>query len=139
MTYDASNRKDIRRAEKLTEELNRERINFLGAALTTKAGRAYFYHLIAECHAFVNVPSFEPYRDYTALGERNVGLRLFNEILTNFPDALIQMQKEENERLYITAARDARADAANNATRDPSELDYSRPDPYDGYVGEHNE
>jgi hypothetical protein len=134
MTYDATNRKDIRRAQKAADELERTRVEFLSAAMRTKQGRAWFYHFLADCHAFNNAPTFESNRDYFQFGERNVGLRIFNEILTHFPDSIILMQKEENERVYLSTVRDANADAVKSAD-DAADADsiYDDPKPGDAY------
>ncbi len=99
MTYDASSRKDIRAAEKSAARLANDRLQFLRAALSTREGRAWFYHFLADCGVFHVDPVFEPHRDYFLLGQRNVGMRIFAEIKTNCPDQFILMEREENVRL----------------------------------------
>lgn len=104
MSYDATNRKDIRKAEKAEAELTRTRVEFLRAALSTKQGRTWFYHFLTDCHIFSDPFSGEPYREAYLKGERNVGLRIFAEISQYCPDQYITMIKEENERLAQSLA-----------------------------------
>ncbi len=58
MTYDASNRKDIRRAEKEARAQEVERINYLCAAMTTRQGRHWFHDLLWFCGFFRGEVSF---------------------------------------------------------------------------------
>jgi len=103
--YDASNRKDIREAEKAAARIERDRIEFLTAALSTVQGRTWFYHFLEDSHLFSDPFSGDPYREAYLKGERNVGLRIFAEISQHCPNQYIQMIKEANERLNHAAAR----------------------------------
>jgi hypothetical protein len=106
--YDPTSRKDIRRAEKAYEALAQQRTDFLCAALSTVQGRAWFYHFLSECGALVIAPCFEPNRDYFDQGQRNVGLRILNEILTHCPEQYTQMRKEEYVRLQSISPAEQR-------------------------------
>jgi hypothetical protein len=92
--YDASNRKDIRRAEKAAQQIERARIDFLHASLGTPQGRVWFHDLLSRCHLFSDPFSGESLMEAYLKGERNVGLRIFAEILENCPDQYILMMKE---------------------------------------------
>ena len=113
MTYDASNRKQIRVAEKAAADLNAQRIEFLRAALNTIQGRTWFYHFLADCGIFHIDPTFEPHRDYFALGLRNAGMKTFSEIKSHCPDLYILMEQQEHARLISLAAASERASGTN--------------------------
>lgn len=118
MTYDASNRKQIRVAEKAASQLEAQRIEFLRAALGTIQGRTWFYHFLADCGVFQIDPTFEPHRDYFALGMRNVGMKTFSEIKTHCPDLYILLEQQEHARLISLAAATERA-SGTDPGRDP--------------------
>ena len=98
MPYDASNRKDIRRAEKDAKADEIARIDFLRAAMSTIQGRAWFYNLLEFCHLFTDPFSGQALLEAYSKGERNVGLRIFADLLAHCPDYYIQMVKDANDR-----------------------------------------
>lgn len=103
MMYDASNRKDIRRAEKAARIAEAERINYLKAAMSTVAGRNWFCDLLEACHLFSDPFTADPLREAYSKGERNVGLRLFSDIIAHCPDYYILMMREANARRIESA------------------------------------
>lgn len=113
MTYNASNTKDIRRAEKASRQAELDRVNFLVGAMSIPQGRAWVYTLLDECHLFASEFIADPYLKYWRDGERNVGLRLFADISRHCPDSYILMIKEANDRRII-------ADIAANRDHDPA-------------------
>ena len=121
MTYDASNRKDIRAAQKAAERLDEDRLLFLRTSMDTPNGRRFFFHLLATCACFVDIPTFDPHHDYFSAGRRSVGLQLMAEILTHCPDQYILMTGEENARLAAAAER--------SRSPNPGRDDTGRPEP----------
>ena len=113
MPYDASNRKQIRVAEKAARRADLDRVEFVRAAMATTQGRTWFFYLLESCHVENQPPTFEPHRDYFMFGERNVGLRIKADILTHCPDQYIQMIKESNARDTLADARTERAGSPN--------------------------
>ena len=113
MPYDASNRKQIRVAEKAARRVELDRVEFVRAAMNTVQGRTWFFHLLSDCHVESQPPTFEPNRDYFMFGERNVGLRIKADILTHCPDQYIQMIKESNARDTLADARTEHAGSPN--------------------------
>lgn len=137
MPYDASNRKDIRRAEKDAKLDETLRIDFLRAAMSTSQGRAYFYSELEFCHLFADPFTGSALLEAYRKGERNVGLRTFADLLAHCPDYYIQMVKEANDR---RTARDSRP--STDSDPDPAASERSsiadggwdpegRPDSYD--------
>jgi hypothetical protein len=141
MTYDASNRKDIRKAEKRAAEVDRARAEFLRHAMSTTAGRLWFHDLLTECGVFRVDPTFDPHRDYFLLGIRNIGLRIFAEIQATTPDLYILMEQEAYARSIADTVRDGTDRSAgpgrgeypgspNGGWNDPGpDADISTPDP----------
>ena len=122
MPYDASNRKDIRRAEKEARVVEVRALDYLKAAMTVPQGRAWFHDLLESCHCFNEVPNWEPYQEMYYKGMRNVGLRIFADITAHCPDDYITMMKEANARRIERDIRDARAAERNT---DPSTAEYA--------------
>lgn len=129
MTYDASNRKQIRAAEKSADRLDQDRVEFIRAALATTQGRTWFYHFLADCGVFQIDPTFEPHRDYFALGMRNVGMKVFSDIKSHCPDLYILMEQQEHARIISLAAATERSGSSHHG-RDPSRCG-ERGDPSD--------
>jgi hypothetical protein len=94
----ATNRKSIREAEKAAAEFEQHRINFLVSAMGLPQGRLWFHDLLTFCQCFTVAPTFETNRDYLALGQRNVGMRTFADIMTHCPGQFTTMQQEANDR-----------------------------------------
>lgn len=99
--YDASNRKDIRNAEKAAAIAARQRIEFLQLSLASVEGRVWFFDFLTACHMFNDPFTGDPLREAYSKGERNIGLRIYAEILANCPDQLILMMREATERDYV--------------------------------------
>jgi hypothetical protein len=117
LAYDASSRKDIRRAEKDALIDETMRVDFLRAAMSTLQGRAYFHDFLEFCHLFADPFSGDALIEAYRKGERNVGLRTFADLLAHCPDYYIQMVKEANDRRI---ARDATAARNTRRSDDPA-------------------
>jgi len=131
--YDASNRKDIRRAEKEArlDELNR--INYLQAAMSVPQGRAWFYDMLEFCHLFNDPFTGESLLEAYRKGERNVGLRLFADIIAHCPDDYIKMMKEANgRRTERSITRTAPAEYSGSEDTDGGIEGSAEPDLFDG-------
>ena len=117
--YNASNRKDIREAEKAARQAELARITYLQAAMSTQQGRAWFYDLLEFCHLFNDPFTGQALHEAYLKGERNVGLRIFADIVAHCPDSYLQMMREANAR---RSERDTDTDTAA-AERSGSEDD----------------
>lgn len=92
----ASQTKEIRRYEKAAKLREQNRINFVVAAMSTEAGRTYFRDLLGACHIFADPFSGDALREAYSKGERNIGLYIYNDIVTHCPDYFVLMMKEAN-------------------------------------------
>lgn len=98
---DASNRKDVRAAEKAAKVTQAEQDYTLTNIMSTTAGRKWFHDLIASCRVFADPFSGDALVEAHSKGERNVGLRLFMDIMRACPDSYLLMMREENARQVI--------------------------------------
>jgi len=132
--YDASNRKDIRRAEKEARAAEIARIDYLKAAMSVPQGRHWFHDLLERCHIFADPFSGSALLEAYSKGERNIGLFIYGDIVNNCPDDFVQMIKEANARRITDDARNARDTAAAEHTggadpgRDAEEYDLDNAD-----------
>lgn len=104
----ASTRKDIRRAEKLSAEAERTRVDFVVAAMDTVQGRTWFHSFLSVCGIFDGSFSGNALVEAFAKGQRNIGLMVYNDIVSNCPDSFVQMMREANIK---ELANDRRNDA----------------------------
>lgn len=98
MTYDASNRKDVRRAEKESRQADRLRGDVIRAIASTTPGRAYLWGELERCHVFATSFNLDPGLMAFTEGERNAGLRLLADIMQWCPDSFLLIMQEENGR-----------------------------------------
>ncbi|SRR6266702_1601579 len=127
--YDASNRKDIRKAEKDARQAEITRINYLQAAMSHWQGRQWFYDLLEFCHCFNDPFTGEALTEAYRKGERNVGLRIFADIVAHCPDDYIKMVKEENGRRTESATERSRSEDADRGDQGPTDHDHYDSDP----------
>jgi hypothetical protein len=106
--YDASSRKDIRKAERASRAAEVARIDYLKAAMSVPQGRAWFHDLLVFTHVFDDPFTGNALAEAYRKGERNVGLRIFADIVAHCPDDYIKMVREENGRNIERAVHDAR-------------------------------
>ena len=102
----AAQRKSIRVAEKQAAVDERSRIEFICAAMDTLQGRAWFHEFLVTCHIFSDPFTGDALIEAYSKGERNVGLRVYNDIVTNCPDQFVMMMKEANIKEQVNDRRD---------------------------------
>lgn len=113
----ASERKDIRRLEKFAAEAERARIEFVVAAMDTRQGRAWFYNLLAVCSIFDGSFTGDALLESFTKGQRNIGLMVYNDIVSNCPDAFVMMMKEAKIQEQVNERR-AESDNASAGSPD---------------------
>lgn len=119
MTYNAGERKDVRKAEKSADIAEAQRAAFIRQMMNEVNGRAYAYHNLARCHVFTTSFNTNALAMAFAEGERNSGLQLLNDILTYCPDQYVNMMREARQNDGHNG--NDRSPSNNNATND----DYS--------------
>ena len=119
MTFNAANRKDVRRLEKqarLDERARRETVQTL---MSTTQGRQWVHERLTLCHVIATSFSTNAYESAFREGERNVGLQLLNDVMT-CPDEYIQMMREANVRSTITERSSSEDGDGGDQERDPA-------------------
>lgn len=101
--YNASERKDVRKAEKEAKFQEGQRREVMVSIMSVGPGRAWIWDILISCHVFASSYTNDPYRTAFYEGERNVGLRLLNDVMGSSPDQYVQMVKEANDR-HISAS-----------------------------------
>ena len=92
--YDASDRKAVRRAEKLAAIREREEAEFIVAAMNTRQGRAWFHNHLAACHIFQTTFTTEALTSAFSEGQRSIGLRAYGDIMRHCPNHFVTMMQE---------------------------------------------
>ena len=115
MSYNAANRKDVRRLEKAARLSEHGRAETVGWLMGTMAGREWIYNWLSECHVFVSSFSLNAQEAAFREGERNVGLRLLNDVMQTAPDEYVLMMREENVR---RSSSDTIAERASGGDQD---------------------
>lgn len=114
MTYDASNRKDIRRAEKAEAARELARVNFICAAMSRVEGRAWFHQLLTSCHIYHSSFTGDAAWDDFHCGERNIGLSILADIHAHCVDEYMLMIKEASYGNGNTRTDDESDDESND-------------------------
>lgn len=113
MTYDASDRKDIRKAEKSARIAENNRIAYTRRILSELEGREWMHALLLRCNVFTT-PFVAQAHDITSFncGMQNLGLQLFWDVVTHCPDQYVMMMREQAAKEGIENARGSRTDTA---------------------------
>lgn len=98
MEYNASERKDIRRAERLAKLEEQQRREFITGIMSLVPGRKWMLDRLEFCHVFATSFNENPLAMAFAEGERNVGLQLLNDIMWACPDEYVEMMNERRTR-----------------------------------------
>jgi hypothetical protein len=112
--------KDIRRMEKISNETHRAEIDYLCASMATIPGRAWFHSLLSRCHLFDSSYFPDRYLAARVEGERNIGLAIYNDIVTHCPDQFITMMREATIQEITNDRRHDTLDPDDPDLDDPS-------------------
>lgn len=129
MTYNASQRKDIRSAEKASKAREASRQSVLVGIMSTIEGRAYIWGDLEECRVFEDPFSGEALVEAYTKGIRSTGLKKLAELMSYCPDQFILAMREANERR--TANERVLSENGNGG------VEGSEPDPIDN-AGHHD-
>jgi predicted deacetylase len=115
----AAERKDIRRAEKAQALEETNRIEFVVAAMRTVQGRTWFHRFLSDCRVFADPFTGDALIEAHSKGERNVGLRVYNDIVNNCADEFVMMMKEANIREITDERRSTSPTGDSDSDYDP--------------------
>lgn len=120
MPYDASDRKQVRKAEKLVKLAERNRASILVQLASTAAGREYLWNELSESHIFASTYSDNSQRMAFLEGQRSSGLRLLDAIMQSCPDQFIQAMREANGRRTVSDTIERNPDPGTDGERSSS-------------------
>ena len=134
MTYDGSNRKHIRQAEKSAIVADNERKLFVAHIMSTLPGRAWMHQLLSQCHIF-HTPFVAGAPDFTAYncGQQNLGLQIFADVHAAAPREYVLMMQEASQKEVVN---ERRYSDERTPTGQPAGSEGSGRDP-EGPVGEY--
>ena len=115
---DLSDRKSVRWREKQAKLAELVRREVICGIMSVPNGRQWVYDLLAGCHIWAQSFSRDPLITAFNEGERNVGIKLLNDIMQFCPEDYIQALREANGRQSADDARSNR-DSAGRQGRDP--------------------
>ena len=118
MPYDASNRRDVKQAEKQAKLAEQQRREIISGIMSVAPGRSWVCDLLEHCHIFHTSYNDILHRMAFMEGQREVGIRLLSDIMGACPDQYVLMMRERNER--DTAYESGRSSKdANGGYRQP--------------------
>lgn len=127
MPYDASNRRDVKAAEKQAKLVEQQRREIVTGIMSVVPGRSWMCDILESCHIFATSYNDIAHRMAFMEGQREVGIRLLSDIMSACPDQYVLMMRERNERNSAYDARRSRPDTDGR---------HSEPDPDDDTGGE---
>ena len=116
----ASNRKDVAKAEKKARAEDVARGDVLRGIMHDAPGRAWIWNRLSAANVFSSVFSDNPYRMAFLEGHRTAGLELLNDIMEHCPQQFIKAMSEANGRRDSDRADSERA--ANSAEPDGGDI-----------------
>jgi hypothetical protein len=117
MNYNAGEPTHVRGAKKQAELVERKRREIISGIMSTASGRSWVLDFMDTCNMFtVHEPPFDPINVAFREGQRHIGMRLLNDIMSACPDHYITMMQERSER-------DASRDSSRTRKPDPDDPD----------------
>ena len=121
--YNAGDEEQVKE-RKLQGRFNRKRkLAVVKELMGTADGRTFVHEFLGLCHLYVAVAGPDTHMTYFKDGERNVGLRLVNDLLEASPELYLKMLQEAQERI----ARDAGSTMTTNSEATPPSAESSTP------------
>jgi hypothetical protein len=141
MTFDGSNRKQVREREKELKLAEANRHAYVRRIMQDKPGRKWMHDLLEKCCIF-QTPFVAGAPDVTArnCGYQDVGLSIFSDVVNAAPAEYVQMMSEASEKELVHERRysDDRSPAAEHTGSEDPGRDVEGRDPvteYDPYAG----
>jgi len=143
VTYDAGNRKDVRKLEKAAKHAEHARVEYTRHIMSEAMGRNWMHSLLARCNVF-HTPFVRGAMDITAFncGTQNVGLQLFADVIVHCPTEYILMMQEASHKELSNDRHDSdnRSPTGQPASGEGNGRDPEGPEPdtydYDPYARE---
>ena len=114
MPYDASNRKDVRRLEKVSRLAARDDADCIRKIMSDTFGRAWMWRKLETARIFDDPFTGDPLVEAYNKGNRNFGMILLADIMLHCPQMYLKMTEEANVR-RINNDNDHNASDANTS------------------------
>lgn len=118
---DLSNRKEVRRAEKAAAIARAQDEEVTKQIMSTPGGRGWMYRLLSRCCIFSTPFAGVPDRTAFNCGQQNIGLQIFNEVVTICPNQYVQMMQEAAQKDQLNDRHDS-----DDGVAGPDEIAYGR-------------
>lgn len=112
--YDAGSYRSVREKKKASRIEENLRLEALRLIMSQPNGRAFILWMLDKCNIFHSGFATNALIMAFNSGERNVGLQLFNDVVTYCSDDYIKMMKERTQREVL---RNGRRTDSNTDTR----------------------
>lgn len=133
----AADPKEVRKLEKASRLAEVQRREIVSNLMATESGRRWVLDTLDACHIFSTSFALDAIAMSFSEGERNVGLRLLNDIMFACPDQYVQMMRERNVRELTVGQRPSSQDSIGGDSQSTDELREHRDDEgnpaFDGY------
>src|SRR5258708_35275501 len=102
MTFDGSDRKQVPAREKELKIAEGNRLAYTRRLMSDAPGRKWMYDLLLRCHIW-QTPFAAGQIDTTAfrLGEQNLGLQVFADVMSAAPQEYVLMMQEANTKEQV--------------------------------------
>jgi hypothetical protein len=139
VTYDGSDRKQVRSREKEAKLDESNRIAYTKQIMSDLFGRQWMHDLLLRCYIF-GEPFVQGSPDGTAhnLGKQIIGKQIFADVVTHCPTQYVQMMQEASAKEILHDRRysdDRATPAEHNGSSDPGRDPEGPITEYDPYGG----
>lgn len=93
-----TDRKALKAKEKRAKLVAQRRLETVSDLMSRRPGREYILGILEDCHIFDDPFTNDSLLEAFRKGERNVGLRILDDIMRSSTEEYVQMMRERNER-----------------------------------------
>lgn len=137
MTFDGSNRKQVREREKELKIAENNRIAYTRRIMSDAAGRKWMHDLLVRCHIWhTSFAAGQPDTTAFRLGEQNLGLQVFADVISSSPAEYVLMMSEAAIKESVHDRR--YSDDRSTSSELPGSEDPGRDDSGSSPAGEYN-
>lgn len=130
MTFDGSNRKQVREREKELKISEANRLAYTKRLMSDAPGRKWMFDLLLKCHIW-QTPFAAGSPDTTAfrLGEQNLGLQVFADVMAAAPQEYVLMMNEASikEQVHDRRYSDDRTSSDEHSGSEDARRDVEGP------------
>jgi len=130
--FNASDRKQIRAAEKAAAVAEAQRAEVIIESMATPQRRRYVWEKLAAAGIFQTTFSTDPLQMAFNEGQRNAGLVLLNDVIQYCPEQFIEAMREANGRRDSDSARSGSPTSERPGSEDAGGDDQGRTDAASG-------